>query len=688
MNIAKAVFDAVGGKRFADMDTSGNNVCIPGPGHGRDDRSLSVRNDASNPDGFVVNSFAGDDAAACRDHVRRLAGLPSWQPTRTERPTDPQFVYRDEQGRPYLRVTKVHKGAGKSFYQHKWNGREWVSGAQQRRIPYHLPAVIGADTVYIVEGEKDADNLMDLGEDIVATSAPEGAGKWRSELNHWFDGKTVIILADNDEPGRKHADQVERELTGVAASVKQVHFPMLPEKGDVSDWLALGNGKAELLEYCKKQSGTISNGNVAKPDPKRPVIGTAAALKKMTFAPIRYIVPGYIAEGCTLLAGRPKLGKSWMVMEMALAVARGGTCLGGIQCEQGDVLMLALEDNQRRLHSRIKKLMPALVQSGWPETFHYATEWPRANDGGLGYINEWLDAHPHARMIIVDVLAQFRPIRSGKDQLYDGDYRAIKDLQEIASKRNVAIIIVHHTRKSQSESGDPFETVSGSLGLSGAADTTLVLDRNSNGCTLYGRGRDIEEIESAVTFDKTTAKWLVQGSVTEVRRSDERGNILDALIEGGEAMSPSVIATVTGMKDGNVRKLLNAMVKAGEVQKSGYGKYIHPNLTVTDTENPTPGNTGNTGNSSISDGEGDGGIDVSVTTVTTVTAPLHDEPVTPEAVTLGNMYQRMKDGEDVGDAYRLPDEEVKNEPNPSPRGHVTDHDETFEPPAFLRGGAA
>ncbi len=649
MNIAQTVFHAVGGKGCADMDRSGNKCLIPGPGHGKDDRSLSVKNDPANPDGFIVNSFAEDDPAACRDYVRQLAGLPSWQP-RAGRPADPQFVYRDEHGEPYLRVTKVHKGTGKSFYQHSWNGRDWVKGAQQVRIPYRLPEVIAADTVYIVEGEKDADRLAGLG--LVATSAPEGAGKWRSELNQWFAGKHVIVLADNDEPGRKHADQIEEALRGNAASVRSVHFPMLPEKGDVSDYLDLGHGKDDLLAYVA--------GAGRKLDPKRPVIGTAAKLKSMTFAPIRYVVPGYIAEGCTLLAGRPKLGKSWMVMEMALAVARGGTCLGGIECDQGDVLMLALEDNERRLRSRIGKLMPPMIMKEWPEAFHYATEWPRANDGGLKYINEWLDDHPRARLVIVDVLAQFRPIRSGKEQLYDGDYRAIKDLQEIASKRNVAIVIVHHTRKSQSESGDPFETVSGSLGLSGAADTTLVLDRNSQGCTLYGRGRDIEEIESAVTFDKTTAKWSVQGSVTEVRRSDERGNILEALFEAGEALSPSVIASVTGMRPGNTRKLLNVMVKAGEVQKSGYGKYIHPDLTVTEAEPPTSGNTGNTGNSSYEGHEEEDQTEGSVTTVTSVTAPLNVDPVT-----VANAYQAAKDGM------------VADTDHPSPRG--PDQDDDFDP---------
>ncbi|WP_238207216.1 AAA family ATPase, partial [Methylobacterium aerolatum] len=78
----------------------------------------------------------------------------------------------------------------------------------------------------------------------------------------------------------------------------------------------------------------------SSPPPVEVVIGNAADLRRMSFPPIRYVVPGYIAEGCTLLAGRPKLGKSWLVLESGLAVARGGDCLGGIQCEQGDVLYL------------------------------------------------------------------------------------------------------------------------------------------------------------------------------------------------------------------------------------------------------------------------------------------------------------------------------------------------------------
>jgi predicted ATP-dependent serine protease len=137
---------------------------------------------------------------------------------------------------------------------------------------------------------------------------------------------------------------------------------------------------------------------------------TARELCEMEFDPIKYVVPGYIAEDLTLLAGKPKLGKSWLVMDIALAVASGGICLGDVRCEHGAVLYLALEDNHRRLQSRIRKLrmLDAMAHKPVPDRLHLATEWPRANEGGIDAIRAWIDAHAGARLVIVDVLAMFK----------------------------------------------------------------------------------------------------------------------------------------------------------------------------------------------------------------------------------------------------------------------------------------
>lgn len=320
-------------------------------------------------------------------------------------------------------------------------------------------------------------------------------------------------------------------------------------------------------------------GRAGRKGAKKPVISSMAELRREEFAPIRYVVPGYIAEGCTLLAGRPKLGKSWLVLEAGYAVASGGACLGGIVCEQGDVLYLALEDNKRRLQRRMDKMAGTFAKE-WPAAFEYATEWPRANEGGLDYIRDWILSKNNPRLVIVDVLAMFKPVRGDKESLYEADYLSIKGLQALAGEYGIAIVIVHHTRKGAVES-DPFEKVSGTLGLSGAADTTIILDRDSNGATIYGRGRDVEEIESAVIFDKVSCRWHVQGAVAEVRRTDERSAILDALAEASQPLSPREVTDLTGLSYDNVRQLLTRMSAAGEVQKVKRGLYSHNDTPVT-----------------------------------------------------------------------------------------------------------
>lgn len=338
-------------------------------------------------------------------------------------------------------------------------------------------------------------------------------------------------------------------------------------------------------------------------------IGNAAELRRMSFPPIRYVVPGYIAEGCTLLAGRPKLGKSWLMLEVGLAVASGGICLGNTACEQGEVLYLALEDNRRRLQNRIDKVLGAFADH-WPAAMHYATEWPRAGEGGIEAIRDWITAKENPRLVIVDVLAMFKPIHGSNVSLYEADYAAIKGLQALAGEFGIAIVVVHHTRKSNGADTDPFEKVSGTLGLSGAADTTVILDRDGSGATLYGRGRDIEEIEAAVTFDKASCRWSILGEAAEVRRSDERGTVLSLLREADAPMSPTDLAGLADCTGGAMRKLLHVMGKAGEVSKVGLGRYIHPDrndLASAGNAHP-PGNAGNAGNAyrAVRDGEADG----------------------------------------------------------------------------------
>jgi len=139
----------------------------------------------------------------------------------------------------------------------------------------------------------------------------------------------------------------------------------------------------------------------------------------------------------------------------------------------------------------------------------------------------------------------------------------------VATESNVGTLGLHHTKKGGAE--DPLEALSGSNGLSACADTTIVLDQNQNCRTLYVRGRDVEERETAVRFD--CGAWSVLGDAAEVNKSDQRRAILDVLRNSTEPFGPKEIAAATGMKDGNVRFLLGKMAEAGEIQKQGYGHY-------------------------------------------------------------------------------------------------------------------
>ena len=160
-----------------------------------------------------------------------------------------EYIYKNERRENYLRVERT---SDKQFPQSHWADGKWKWGKPKGpKIPYRLPELIKAETdqpVVICEGEKDADNVAALG--LVATCASEGAGKWTPDLNNWFVGKIVYVLQDNDEAGRRHAQQVVRNLRTIVGDIRIVALPGLDEHGDVSDWLAAGGTREKLLELC------------------------------------------------------------------------------------------------------------------------------------------------------------------------------------------------------------------------------------------------------------------------------------------------------------------------------------------------------------------------------------------------------------------------------------------------------
>ena len=309
-------------------------------------------------------------------------------------------------------------------------------------------------------------------------------------------------------------------------------------------------------------------------------IFSAADLRTMTFEPVRYVLPRFIVEGLTLLVGRPKVGKSWWVLDLCLGCAAGLITLGKLKAMEGDVLYLALEDGKRRLQKRLDKLLP-IFGGEWPERLKLVPMggWRRADQGGLDDIEAWCHSVPKPVLIVIDTLERFRKPANGKSPLYSSDYEAITGLQQIAGKYQVAIVVLHHDRKSDAD--DAFDTVSGTLGLTGAADTILIIKRRPNGVVLYARGRDIEESETAMQFDKQTCRWTILGQAAEVLRSNERAKVIDAITAAGKPLSVQEIMADAEIPNRNAADLLlGKMLRNDEIVRLSRGRYdLSPRIT-------------------------------------------------------------------------------------------------------------
>ncbi|MGX7952432.1 AAA family ATPase [Tsuneonella sp. HG249] len=297
---------------------------------------------------------------------------------------------------------------------------------------------------------------------------------------------------------------------------------------------------------------------------------SAAALMAKTFDPIRWIIPGYLPEGMAVLAGGPKLGKTWLALDWLVAVASGSSALGSIPCEQGDALGLLLEDNQRRVQRRFRQQQ----RGSLPDRLTILTEWPTLDHGCVEEIEAWIAASANPRLIVIDVFARVKGARAGKETDYDSDYRQAALLQSIASRHNLAIVVIHHTRKMAAD--DPFDEVSGTRGLTGAADTVLVLKREAGTQqpVLYGRGRDLEEVETAIQFDKETGLWSIIGAAWLVADTIERREIQQVLGRAVDPMSPTEIGERLGKTRQNISKMLAKMYDEGQVEKVSTGRYV------------------------------------------------------------------------------------------------------------------
>lgn len=234
-----------------------------------------------------------------------------------------------------------------------------------------------------------------------------------------------------------------------------------------------------------------------------------------------FVADGLLPKGLVILAAKPKVGKSWKVLQTAICIVSGRPCLGTVTTRRAPVLYLALEDTRHRIRSRSKKLIAGL---GWSPSrgLTTLTSFPRAGSGGLAKLAEWFADHPGG-VVIIDTLAKFRDPRKGRDS-YEADYEACGQLKALADAHGGLIVVVLHTRKCPAV--DPFDEVSGTLGLTGAADATMVLDRERGAVTgtLYVTGRDLADTTLTLGWDADHGIWTVTSRDDGIHRTERPGS--------------------------------------------------------------------------------------------------------------------------------------------------------------------
>jgi hypothetical protein len=328
--------------------------------------------------------------------------------------------------------------------------------------------------------------------------------------------------------------------------------------------------KIENMRHrAARRKATAQQAPVPLPAPAQSKVCSASDLMGRVFAPVKWAVIGLLLEGVTIFAGRPKLGKSWLALNIAVAVASGGRALGSIPVEQGEVLYLALEDGERRLQERLR----TVAFDGAPTKLYFATDWKRFDEGGELDLKEWLIDHPDARLIVIDTLKRIRPKERFNARLYDGDYDALSPIADLARKFGVSILVVHHTRKADSE--DPLDLVSGSLGLTGAADGVLVLKRTRGqaDAVLHATGRDFEDKELALRWDADLTGWIVMGDAQEYQMSNGRREVIDLFRAQQKPLTPKAVSEILGRDRNSTKKLLWSMSKDGDLRADNRGQY-------------------------------------------------------------------------------------------------------------------
>ncbi|OGU79414.1 MAG: hypothetical protein A2254_04920 [Ignavibacteria bacterium RIFOXYA2_FULL_35_9] len=290
----------------------------------------------------------------------------------------------------------------------------------------------------------------------------------------------------------------------------------------------------------------------------------------MELKPINWVIKDLLPEGLLILAGRPKIGKSFLALNMSLAIANGGHALGYFRANKNSVLYIPYEDNYRRLQDRINRMLAEEHYKEAPSNLFIPKDcdFPKMTIEGIDSLGKILDDNNDIKLVVLDTLGR-SIVRSNKRNAnqFQDEYDFLSVIQKIALQRHISILLVHHTTKMRYE--DVFDQVLGTTGLTASPDSLMLLSKDSNKeFSLAITGRDIEEKEYTLKFQNCI--WIIEGEKGKTT-TPEREEIISLFLQQNRPLKTKEIAEYLGKTETNV---CNMLKKIPEIVKVKYGEYV------------------------------------------------------------------------------------------------------------------
>ena len=367
------------------------------------------------------------------------------------------------------------------------------------------------EPVFIVESPLCALSIMQCGGVSVSLCGVGGANKLVKEVKAKKPNAPLVLCLDNDEPGQKASASLEKELQ--AAKIPYIVFNVAGSKKDPNELLmsnpeelkaAVSAAKREVRKVYKRGVASIA----------------ASDLQTAKIDPPEWLIPDVLPQGLAILCASSKVGKSWMAMQMCLAISRGKEFLD-YASNQAGCLYLALEDGIFRLKDRLNKVLDG---GKAPSNFYLSIKANGLDGGLIKQLDEEFEEHPDIKLIIIDTLQKVRGSAKKDEIAYATDYRELGALKEYADNKRICIFLIHHLRKMADEN-DVFNMISGSNGIMGVCDTIFIIykkKRQDENAVLFMTGRDIRQQDVVVHFDETKYRWEMVGTAEEEERKRKK----------------------------------------------------------------------------------------------------------------------------------------------------------------------